>query len=204
MKEIENFISTEESKYLIRMIDNSASKSMVVGSGNTMNTYSSQRTSSTSNLIANDPTVESLHKKIAKYLGVNLKKGESLQGQRYEVGQFFRGHVDYFSGEHYDKNCLSSGNRTYTFMLYLNDNFEGGTTNFPHLKKIIKPKACKGIVWNNLQHGYPNEYMKHSGEDVTNGTKYIITSWWRENVWDPTGDNKEYEKKLKSNQLSII
>ena len=75
MKEIENFISTEESKYLIKMIDNSASKSMVVGSGNTMNTYSSQRTSSTSNLIANDPTVESLHKKIAKYLGVNLKKG---------------------------------------------------------------------------------------------------------------------------------
>ena len=75
---------------------------------------------------------------------------------------------------------------------------------FHILKKIIKPKACKGIVWNNLQHGYPNEYMKHSGEDVTNGTKYIITSWWRENVWDPTGDNKEYEKKLKSNQLSII
>ena len=123
MKEVESFISIEESKYLMRMIDRFASKSMVVGTGNDMNQYSNQRTSYTSNLIADDPTVSSLHQKIAKYLGVNLRKGESLQGQRYEKGQYFNGHVDYFSGEQYDKNCLSSGNRTYTFMLYLNISF---------------------------------------------------------------------------------
>ena len=204
MKEVESFISIEESKYLMRMIDRFASKSMVVGTGNDMNQYSNQRTSYTSNLIADDPTVSSLHHKIAKYLGVNLRKGESLQGQRYEKGQYFNGHVDYFSGEQYDKNCLSSGNRTYTFMLYLNDSFDGGTTNFPHLNKEIKPKACKAVVWNNLQNGHPNDYMRHSGEEVTEGTKYIITSWWRENIWKCGEDQKEYEKKLKSNQLSII
>lgn len=204
MKEIKNFISPSEAKYLIRMIDKYANKSMVVGAGKEMNEYSLSRTSYTANLVANDPTVESLHKKIAKYLGLNIKKGESLQGQRYEVGQYFRDHQDYFKGDSYERNCLASGNRTYTFMLYLNHNFEGGTTNFPHLRKEISPEEGKALVWNNLQHGVPNEYTTHGGTEVTNGTKYIITSWWRENIWDGVGDQKEYEKKLKSQQLSII
>ena len=139
MKEIENFITREEAKYLMNMIDKYANKSMVVSRGKQMNEFNEARTSYTSNLIANDPTVETLHKRIAKYLGQPLHKGESLQGQRYEKGQYFRTHKDYFEGDTYDKNCLSSGNRTYTFMLYLNDNFDGGTTNFPYLKKEIKP-----------------------------------------------------------------
>lgn len=204
MKEINNFIIKEEAKYLISMIDRYAERSMVVGAGKEKNTYSAARTSYTANLIANDPTVESLHKKIAKYLGVSLNKGESLQGQRYETGQYFKDHVDYFKGNDYDKNCLSSGNRTFTFMLYLNDDFEGGTTTFTHLNKEIKPEACKALMWNNLQQGHPNEYMMHSGTEVTKGTKYIITSWWRENIWNSADDAKEYEKKLKSSQLSII
>lgn len=204
MKEIENFITSEEARYLMNMIDKYANKSMVVAGGKQMNKFSEARTSYTSNLIANDPTVETLHKRIAKYLGQPLHKGESLQGQRYEKGQYFRSHYDYFKGDSYEKNCLSSGNRTYTFMLYLNDNFEGGTTNFPHLKKEVKPLSCKAVVWNNLQHGVPNEYMQHSGEEVTKGTKYIITSWWRENTWNGGADYKEYEQKLKNKQLSII
>ena len=82
MKEIKNFLSNNESEYLIRMIDKYAAKSMVVGAGEKMNEYNLSRTSYTANLVANDPTVESLHKRIAKYLGLNIKKGESLQGQR--------------------------------------------------------------------------------------------------------------------------
>jgi prolyl 4-hydroxylase len=204
MKEIKDFINPSEATYLIKMIDQYAEKSMVVGRGLENNVISKERTSYTANLIANDPTIQSLHKKIAKYLGVSLNKGESLQGQRYEKGQYFRDHVDYFTNTDYDKNCLSSGNRTFTFMLYLNDNYKGGYTNFKHLKKSIKPEACKGIVWNNLQNGHPNEYMMHSGMEVLEGTKYIITSWWRENAWIPGEDQKEYQKKLKSSQLSII
>ena len=204
MKEINDFIRPEEAKYLMSMIDRYANRSMVVSQGKEMNQYSSCRTSYTANLVANDPTVESLHKKIASYLGVSINKGESLQGQRYETGQYFNSHVDYFKGSDYDKNCLSSGNRTHTFMLYLNDNFKGGTTTFKHLNKEIKPKSCKALTWNNLQQGHPNEYMMHSGTEVTEGTKYIITSWWRENIWNASDDAKEYEKKLKSSQLSII
>jgi len=46
---------------------------------------------------------------------------------------FFKPHNDYFSGSAYDKHCLQSGNRTFTLMIYLNDDFEGGGTNFPNM-----------------------------------------------------------------------
>ena len=99
MKEIKNFINKTETEYLIRMIDKYASKSMVVGTPKEKNKYSLSRTSYTANLIHNDPTVQTIHKRISKYLGINLKKGESLQGQRYEAGQYFKDHQDYFKGD---------------------------------------------------------------------------------------------------------
>ena len=64
MKEIQNFITKEEARYLMNMIDRYANKSMVVAGGKQMNQYSQARTSYTSNLVSNDPTVETLHKKI--------------------------------------------------------------------------------------------------------------------------------------------
>ena len=146
MKEIENFITHNEAKYLMNMIDKFANKSMVVGSGKTINEYHKSRTSYTSNLWSNDPTVETLHKRIAKYLGQPLHKGESLQGQRYNKGQYFRSHNDYFKGNSYDKNCLSSGNRTYTFMLYLNDDFSGGKGMSSYFGMILALDFSFGMI----------------------------------------------------------
>ena len=204
IKEVENFIDKAEADHLMYLIDKFAHKSTVAGYKNQYSKLDNARTSYSATLDSKNPTIKKIHQRIAKYLGVPISKGEVLQGQRYEAGQYFKEHPDYFLGEHYDMNCLASGNRTYTFMLYLNDDFTGGTTNFRHLKMEIKPKKHKAIVWNNLYKGKPDDYKLHSGEEVKSGTKYIITSWWRENNWNGSDDYKEYQKKLKSNQLSII
>ena len=204
MREIENFIDKIEANHLISLIDRFAHKSTVAGNGQQYNKLDNARTSYSATLDSKNPTIKRIHQRIARCLGVPVTKGEVLQGQRYEKDQYFREHPDYFTGEHYDMNCLASGNRTYTFMLYLNDNFKGGTTNFEHLKKEIQPKAYKAVFWHNLYKGKPDPYKLHSGEEVLEGTKYIVTSWWRENNWNGSDDYKEYKKKLNSNQLSII
>ena len=179
--EIDNFINKAEADYLIHLIDKFAYKSTVAGSGGQYNKLNTARTSYSATLDSENPTVKNIHQRIAKYLGVPFSKGEVLQGQRYEEGQYFKEHSDFFTGESYEANCSSSGNRTYTFMLYLNDDFTGGTTNFRHFKMEVKPKKYKAIVWNNLHEGKPDNSKMHSGEKVESGTKYIITSWWREN-----------------------
>ena len=54
--------------------------------------------------------------------------GEPLQGQRYDVGQEFKAHTDYFEpgGADYDRFCSVAGQRTWTFMVYLNAVDAGG------------------------------------------------------------------------------
>ncbi len=181
IREIENFIDKAEADYLISLIDKFAYKSTVAGSGNQKNKPNTARTSYSATLDSKNPVVKNIHERISKYLDVPMSKGEFLQGQRYESGQYFKEHYDCFNEESYDANCSLLGNRTYTFMFYLNDDFTGGTTNFKHLKMEIKPKKYKAIFWNNLHEGKPDISKMHSGEEVESGTKYIITSWWREN-----------------------
>ena len=198
MNEIKNFLSKEECDYLISLIDKNNTPSMVVSEGVERDKYDTSRTSSTCNLPVADPEVIKIHKRIADKLGLDLSKGEHLQGQKYEPGQYFKAHNDWFGrGAAYNKHCLYSGNRTNTFMIYLNDNFEGGGTDFSKKGVTVHPETGKAVTWTNLTldgNGDPNSL--HEGMNVISGTKYIITSWWRENNWDGSQDLKLYNELI--------
>ena len=197
MTEIKNFLSEEECLSFIKMIDENNAPSAVVEGGDDISTISKNRTSSTSNLNHSLPQVQNFHQKIADYLGIDILKGEHLQGQLYEEGQYFKPHQDFFSGPAYDKHCLSSGNRTHTFMIYLNDDFEGGGTNFVNLKKVISPETGKGLTWKNMENNVCLDEAMHEGVPILKGRKYIITSWWRENIWNGGEDTTLYLNKPK-------
>jgi prolyl 4-hydroxylase len=154
--------------------------STVVSQGDEFSVQDKSRTSSTSNLDHSNPLVKSIHEKISKYLDLDISNGENLQGQLYEPGQYFKPHHDFFTGVAYDKHCLEKGNRTHTLMIYLNDGFEGGGTNFPRMNTILQPKKGKAVTWQNMINGRTQENTLHEGMPVTSGKKYIITSWWRE------------------------
>lgn len=197
MVEINNFLNQQECLDLIKMIDDNHHPSSVVEGGNNVSSYSSNRTSSTCNLNHNHPQVQAIHQKIANYLGLDILKGEHLQGQLYEVGQYFKPHQDFFSGPAYDKHCLASGNRTHTFMIYLNSEFEGGGTNFTNLNKVVSAETGKALTWENMKDGVCLDEAMHEGMPVTKGKKYIITSWWRENHWKGAEDAMLYSQKPK-------
>jgi len=56
-------------------------------------------------------------------------------------------------------------------MLYLNDDFEGGETEFIYQKDRIKPRKNRLVIW-------PATYTHvHRGNPPINGDKYIITGW---------------------------
>jgi len=87
--EIESFLSEEECNELVTIIDANHTRSSVVEGGTDISTVSETRTSSTCNLDSNNELVSRVHNKIAIHLGQQLSKGEGLQGQLYEQGQFF-------------------------------------------------------------------------------------------------------------------
>lgn len=197
MNEIKNFLNQEECLDFIKMIDDNHQPSSVVEGGYDISTVSQSRTSSTCNLNHSIPQVQSLHQKIANYLGLDILKGEHLQGQLYEEGQYFKPHQDFFSGPAYDKHCLASGNRTHTLMIYLNSDFEGGGTNFVNLNKIVLAESGKALTWKNMNNGECLDEAMHEGMPITKGKKYIITSWWRENQWKGAEDTMMYTQKPK-------
>ena len=144
------------------------------------------RTSETCDLNIADPAVAELERRIIDFIGLDPAYGEPIQGQRYAVGQEFKGHTDYFepSGLDFHKFCSIAGNRTWTVMLYLNEPEAGGATHFRTIDKTIHPEAGKLLCWNNLRSdGSPNPSTIHQGMKVRAGVKYVITKWFRERPW---------------------
>jgi len=133
-----------------------------------------------------DPVIAALEAKFASLSGIDPGHGEPVQGQRYQEGQEFKPHTDYFEprGADFERYCSVTGQRTWTFMIYLNDVEAGGATRFREIDKIIQPERGKLLAWNNrLADGTPNPATIHQGMKVRKGVKYVITRWYRERPW---------------------
>jgi prolyl 4-hydroxylase len=91
-----------------------------------------------------------------KALGLN----ERFRYYRYTSGQAFRWHFDgAFVRNAAEQSLL-------TFMVYLNEGFGGGATEFEH--RSIVPRTGHAVVFD---HG-----LRHQGAEVTHGTKYVLRS----------------------------
>lgn len=144
------------------------------------------RTSETCDLDSADPVVAEVERRIADFTGLDPVHGEPIQGQRYAVGQEFKGHTDYFepNGVDYLRYCGVAGNRTWTAMIYLNEPEAGGATRFKAIDKIVQPETGKLLCWNNRRpDGTLNPATLHQGMKVRAGAKYVVTKWFREKPW---------------------
>ena len=144
------------------------------------------RTSASCNVDPCHPLVIRLEIKLAGLLGIRSDHGETIQGQRYAVGQQFKPHHDFFHTDqpYWPQLERSGGQRTWTAMIFLNAPEAGGETAFPEAGLKIAPRAGSLLAWNNLDaFGRPNGWTLHQGCPVVAGTKYIITKWYRERTW---------------------
>ncbi|WP_293612765.1 2OG-Fe(II) oxygenase [Ponticaulis sp.] len=190
----ENFLSPEECQKIISIIDQHLRPSEVTD--NRGDRY--VRTSSTCDLgDIGHPFVFEIDRKIAGGLGIHWSYSEPNQGQKYEIGQEFKQHTDYFEPKtaEFLPNTGERGQRTWTFMIYLNSTPEGGATRFPRLEKLFRPKQGMAVIWNSLNpDGSVNPFTLHHGMKPRRGDKYIITKWFREKGWGPMFENPGYSK----------
>jgi prolyl 4-hydroxylase len=124
-----------------------------------------------------------LDQKISRTVGIRLPYSEASQGHVYGVGEQFKAHTDYFEprGAVHARHRALRGNRTWTFMIYLNDVAKGGGTHFIRLGYTFQPKKGRALAWNNLYaNGVLNYNTLHAGLPVEEGYKIIITKWFRE------------------------
>ena len=90
---------------------------------------------------------------------------EGLQLLRYEPTQYYDWHSD--------QGHMCNGPihlRTFSCVLYLNDDFEKGGTQF--IRGAYKPKAGE-VLW------FPSNWVfRHTAQPVKSGVKYAIVTWY--------------------------
>ena len=175
----EDFLSPAECEKVIALSDHHLTPSTV--SYDNGDQYF--RTSSTAHLShLKSPVAARLDEKICRAIGIRPGFAEGIQAQRYDVGQQFKPHCDWFQPDTkvYLRMAGLRGNRTWTFMVYLNEAMEGGATWFTEIDYAVRPRTGMAVLWNNLlPDGTPNPATQHCGEPVTAGHKIIITKWFR-------------------------
>ncbi len=182
MFQLRDFLAPSLCEALIRLIDSGRRPSTIADD----NGDRYFRTSETCDLDADEGAVAELEERLFAIAGIAHELGEPVQGQRYDVGQEFKPHTDYFTpgGPDYDKYCAQAGQRTWTFMVYLNQVKSGGGTRFKAINKIFQPETGKILCWNNRRpDGSVNPFTLHHGMRVRKGLKYVITKWYREKPW---------------------
>jgi hypothetical protein len=116
-------------------------------------------------MIFDETMAEDLFKKASEFLPQEhdgyqlLNFNEMLRVYRYASGQQFKMHRDgsYIRNER-EKSF-------YTFMIYLNDDFEGGETEFENLFTVA-PKKGTALIFH-----HP---LRHEGKTLTSGQKYVL------------------------------
>ena len=81
---------------------------------------------------------------------------------KYSKGQFFTEHTD----------STLEFPRAISAILYLNDDYEGGTLTFGKIGKTFKPKANTLFIFPS------SDEFSHSADPVVDGIKYVIVGFW--------------------------
>ena len=182
---VRDFLDARDCSELIALIDANNEPSKLLS----YNGDQEFRTSYSCNVDPHDPTVVRVEGKLTSLMGIDSSHGETIQGQRYQIGQQFKPHYDFFhkTESYWEEMQRSGGQRTWTAMVFLNDVEGGGETNFTHAQAKVTPRRGNLLCWNNMNGiGEPNSYAMHQGMPVSAGTKYIITKWYRERPWTYT------------------
>ncbi|WP_088329812.1 2OG-Fe(II) oxygenase [Lacimicrobium sp. SS2-24] len=179
------FLSEAECATLVRLTDEKVRPSELASPS----ADKAFRTSKSADLERrDDPLVEALNQRIADAMGLDSAWGEPIQAQRYQEGEEFKAHTDYFEpgSDEYARHGGRRGQRSWTFMVYLNHNCEGGETEFVRLHTAFRPVSGMALIWNNLMSdGGVNPDTLHHARPILSGSKYVITKWYRDRPYRP-------------------
>ncbi len=172
---IEDFLTKSECAKLRELADGKFERSKVTGPTN----VDRARTSHTAHLHAvDDPVITAVRKKAAAVCDVPVDHIEPLQVVRYNPGQFYKAHYDYFTDSSVKKH---GGQRSQTIFAYLNDLEGEAHTTFTRTGIKVEPKEGRAAWWYNLHtDGYPDANTMHEGRPPQKGTKYGLNIFVRQ------------------------
>ncbi|MEJ0039756.1 MAG: 2OG-Fe(II) oxygenase [Gammaproteobacteria bacterium] len=129
--------------------------------------------------------------RMAASCGIAIQNFEAPTVLHYRPGQEITNHYDFVDPRatpNYDLELARSGQRVVTFLVYLNDDYHGGETDFPELGVRHKGTKGEGLYFvNAFPDGGPDMRMVHAGRPPAGGDKWIVSQFVRSRAFVPSG-----------------
>lgn len=167
-------LSHSECDFLIRMATPLAQPAVIVDPHTGRQVVNPIRTSDAAAFpfAQENPAIHAINRRVACISGIPAQHGEPLQVLRYRPGQEFRRHSDALPGVR--------NQRIATVLIYLNDAFTGGETQFPVADMSIRGEIGDALLFRNVTaDGRIDQTAIHAGLPVRTGIKYVASRWIR-------------------------
>ena len=176
VRRLPSLFSPAECAYLIETAAPILRPSVVVDPRSGQQVPNPVRTSSAAGFPFTDenPAIHALNRRLANASGTDVRAGEPLQVLRYAPGEQYHEHSDALPG------VAPSQQRILTFLVYLNEDYEGGETSFPSAGLKFRGRTGDGLLFRNASpDGQPDARAIHAGLPVTRGQKLLASRWIR-------------------------
>jgi hypothetical protein len=135
------------------------------------------------NIIQSDLVLLLLRARIAEATGLPTAVMELTKVLHYSVGERFDLHFDFIdpSAPDLGPELAARGQRLATFLVYLNDDYEGGETEFPRVGLRHRGRMGSALYFANVTtRGEPDLLTLHAGLAPARGEKWLLSQWIRD------------------------
>ncbi len=134
--------------------------------------------------LMSDAVIRCIERRIAEAAGCEIAAIEPCSVIRYQPGQQYRPHVDYFSDQQLAENKRTGtdhgGQRIATFLVCLQAAGAGGATRYPRAGIDIEHRPGQAVLhYNTRPDGRADEASLHHGTPVTEGEKWLLRTTLR-------------------------
>ena len=131
-----------------------------------------------------DPVVRNLERRIATVFGLTPAQVEPVSVLRYQGGDLYAPHVDYFDTPRLEHNRSigdRAGQRSASFLVYLKAPEAGGETDYIEIGRKVAGRDRMALChFNLLPSGQPDPMTLHTGSAVRRGEKWLARTTLRE------------------------
>jgi prolyl 4-hydroxylase len=181
---LDSFISPAVCDWIIGRARGRLTRALVYNAVNQEDYVSSTRTNSVANISLADIELLDvlLQVKMSHACRIPMSHMEAPAVLHYAVGEEASNHYDFVNPDtpDYAAEIARNGQRILTFLIYLNEDYEGGETNFPTLGVSHKGRRGGALFFANAHADLmPDMRMLHAGRTPARGEKWIVSQFIR-------------------------
>lgn len=184
VRALDAFITPTVCDWIIARARTRLTRARVYDPVNRQDVVGQSRTNSVANFSLADVEVLDvlLQAKMSRACELPMNHMEAPAVLSYDVGEEASNHYDFVNPAiaDYAGEIARNGQRVVTFLVYLNDDYEGGETSFPTLGLSHKGRRGQGLFFVNAYADMqPDLRMLHAGRPPTRGAKWIVSQFIR-------------------------